>query len=90
MMSRAIAIQQLYLDLATIAQIMIGNNPSLLGHQPVSKYYSSVAVEQYGVPYDNVDKCVLQLKQKIVRYGGTDPGTPGATFIQWHRNFKER
>lgn len=52
-MSRAIAIQQMFMDLSTVAQSMIGNNPVL---NPPSKStgkpqeFSKAAIQQFGVP----------------------------------------
>ncbi|CDZ76562.1 Phagosome trafficking protein DotA [Legionella massiliensis] len=54
--SRSIAIQQMYMDLATVARAMVQNNPSL--NPPSSSpgsaaqnNFSTVAVQQYGVPF---------------------------------------
>lgn len=52
-MSRAIAIQQMYLTLSTVAQIMVNNDPSLtkLNTGNVVNHFSLVAKQQFGVPY---------------------------------------
>ena len=54
-LGRAIAIQQMYLDLSSIAQVMISNNPILTppqsNGQNTTPNFSSIAVSQYGVPY---------------------------------------
>ncbi|KTD49856.1 DotA [Legionella rubrilucens] len=57
-MSRAIAIQQMYLDLAMVAQVMVNNNPSLnpssSGANTNNKPFApGVAQQQFGVPYLN-------------------------------------
>ncbi|MDI9818678.1 MULTISPECIES: type IVB secretion system protein DotA [unclassified Legionella] len=52
-MSRAIAIQQMYMDLSSIAQIMISNDPSLNPKQDTDDTqtrFSINAVQQFGVP----------------------------------------
>ncbi|RMX05144.1 type IVB secretion system protein DotA [Legionella jordanis] len=56
-MSRAIGIQQMYIDLSSVAQIMVNNDPLLNNNlAPISgsdgsqKYFSSNAVQQFGVP----------------------------------------
>ncbi len=51
-MSRAIAIQQMYLALSTVARIMVNNNPKLnksTGSGTVENF-SPVATQQFGVP----------------------------------------
>lgn len=53
-MSRAIAIQQMYLDLSSIAQVMINNDPQIAGSPPATGStppYNAVATQQFGVPY---------------------------------------
>lgn len=51
--SRAIAIQQMYLDLSSVAQVMVNNNPimnpSTSGNTAAN--FSSAARQQFGVPY---------------------------------------
>ncbi|HHF7349141.1 TPA: type IVB secretion system protein DotA [Legionella feeleii] len=58
--SRAIAIQQMYIDLSAVAQVMIGNDPYKLLNPPAASGDSSnnqtpaapdVATQQFGVPY---------------------------------------
>ena len=52
-MSRAIAIQQMYLDLSTIAQKMVSNNPAIGKNNPQNESkpkFSAMAIEQFGVP----------------------------------------
>ena len=55
-LSRPIAIQQMYMDLYSIAQIMVGNDPTL-GSTPSSSSantdFSSQAVQQFGVPWQS-------------------------------------
>lgn len=52
-MSRAIALQQMYMDLATLAKIMVNNDPQLNStvKQANASNYSAVARDQFGVAY---------------------------------------
>ncbi|CAM2813869.1 defect in organelle trafficking protein DotA [Legionella steigerwaltii] len=56
-MSRAIAIQQMYMDLTPVARTMITNDPGIPFNQPPTdsttgtSTFSPVANEQFGVPY---------------------------------------
>lgn len=75
--SRPIAIQQMYNDLSSVAQIMINNNPSLNQTPPNTKKFSPAALQQFGVPYlssgtpctDPSDQCMLW---------GSDPSSDSA------------
>lgn len=71
-LSRAIAIQQMYVDLANIAQVMVNNNPHLLSRSQTAEAaknnFSDVAIEQYGVPHtatgpvctdSSTDNCIV-------------------------------
>ncbi|MFA5959989.1 MAG: type IVB secretion system protein DotA [Tatlockia sp.] len=57
-MSRAIAIQQMYIDLSSVAEVMVNNDPAInpnkstnTGTTTQNTNYSPIAVEQFGVPY---------------------------------------
>ncbi len=53
-MTRATAMQQMYINLQTVAQIMVANNPAFNPQQnnsPTGTNFSSVAIQQFGVPY---------------------------------------
>lgn len=55
-LSRAIALQQMYMDLAAVAQVMVNNDPQINATNNSSASgeatsYSPVAAQQYGVPY---------------------------------------
>ncbi len=76
-MSRAIAIQQMYLTLSTIAQIIINNdpqlNPSRGGTGAVPKF-SLVARQQFGVPYSKSGDVCNTYEQYCTawgKFGGT-------------------
>ena len=52
-MSRAIAIQQVYLDMALVAQVMVNNNPSLKPKRTDEQKKNDVSIvaqDQFGVP----------------------------------------
>lgn len=53
-LSRAIAIQQMYVDLSLVAQTMIGNDPNFTSNTPNETTFSPIAIEQFGVPYTAV------------------------------------
>lgn len=79
-MSRAIAIQQMYLDLSLIAQVMINNSPGI-GQAfdlkpPSQKNFSLVANVQFGVPYTkNGTVCTDYSKNCVVWGIGTGGGS---------------
>lgn len=68
-LSRVIAIQQMYSDLTNLAQVIIGNVPGFsTGSGSTATNYSSVAVQQFGVPHtaagsvctdSTTPKCIL-------------------------------
>lgn len=51
--SRAIAIQQMYMDLMPVAVAMVNNNPKLTPNSSADpdKQYNAVAQDQYGIPF---------------------------------------
>ncbi|KTC64511.1 defect in organelle trafficking protein DotA (plasmid) [Legionella adelaidensis] len=51
-MSRAIALQQMYMDLSQIAQVMVNNNPALNPSMKATNPTSMVANQQFGIPID--------------------------------------
>jgi|GEM_PF-693979 len=55
-MSRAIAVQQMYMDLSSIAQIMVSNDPQVnqanQNDNSQQQPFSSIAMQQFGVPYN--------------------------------------
>ncbi|MCX7118048.1 MAG: type IVB secretion system protein DotA [Legionellales bacterium] len=55
LMSRAIALQQMYMDLASVTQTAINNDPDFLNANssstsPITPSYSAVAVQPFGLP----------------------------------------
>ena len=69
--SRAIAIQQVFLDMTAVAQSMVSNNPNLgtpVPPDPANPNFSPTAEQQYGVPHsvtgsicddNNTLQCIL-------------------------------
>lgn len=72
-LSRAIAVQQMYLDLSSIAQTMVRNNPGTFNREKetTNDDFSDVAVQQYGVP-QSISGEICQDKQtvKCILWGG--------------------
>ncbi|PWY54687.1 type IV secretion protein DotA [Legionella qingyii] len=73
-LSRGIAVQQMYMDLTSVARTMVGNDPQLSPTMNTNMTpYSDVALQQFGVPYkengtvctsynsstSSQDKCVI-------------------------------
>lgn len=79
-MSRVIAIQQMYLDLSSLAQEMVGNNPRLTKMQNLTpnSQFSEVAVQQFGVPLTpGGQRCTDGTDPNCVLWGDL-PGYNGA------------
>ncbi|KTD59985.1 type IVB secretion system protein DotA [Legionella shakespearei] len=82
-MSRAIAIQQMYLDLSAVAQVMVNNDPAYSNSSNPNSGnsdYSLVATQQFGVPYTangtvctNYDK-TCQIWGPLATPSGTNSG----------------
>lgn len=80
--SRAIGIQQMYMNLSTVARVMVNNNPVI---NPSSAPegtpdYSSVAREQFGVPYTAKGEVCDSNKIGCMLWGLT-PGARGAVLF---------
>lgn len=87
-MSRAIAIQQMFVDLAPVAQVMVNNAPILkakLTSSTTESPFSTVALQQYGIPFSaltnkpcqkQTDKCLTwegdPLSNSSVLFNGTE------------------
>ncbi len=53
-LSRAIALQQMYVDLALVTQTMVGNDPLFNpSSTPSTNNCSTSAMQQFGIPYDS-------------------------------------
>lgn len=71
-MSRAIAIQQMYLDLSAVAQLMVNNSPSLRQHtdsEGNQKPVSFAAQQQYGVPFSSAGSLCTAPGSSCVTWG---------------------
>ncbi|WP_133127529.1 type IVB secretion system protein DotA [Legionella nagasakiensis] len=82
-MSRAIAIQQMYIDLSMVAQVMVNNDPQLSSQQQQStttttSNYSPVAEQQYGVPQTISGEVCASVSTDNCKMWGTVPGSSGA------------
>jgi defect in organelle trafficking protein DotA len=87
-MSRAIAVQQMYMDLSSVARIMVGNDPQLAtsGAPSSTPYPNPNAIEQFGVPYtqagdvcDSYSNATPESLYCVI--WGTVPGTVGGTLM---------
>jgi defect-in-organelle-trafficking protein DotA len=74
-MSRAIALQQMYLDLAPVARVMINNSPPLNPQLNVQTPVSSVSDQPFGVP-ENKQGDVCKSGEQCFLWGGTDNEAP--------------
>lgn len=87
-MSRAIAIQQMYLDLSTVAQVIVNNDPKLNPHQMnnttsgtgTQTDFSPVAIQQFGVPFLNSGSPCTGPSTNCVSWGQDPSGTSAPLF----------
>jgi defect-in-organelle-trafficking protein DotA len=79
-MSRVIAIQQMYLDLSSLAQVMVENNPSLIKTQNLTPNgrFSEVALQQFGVPLTPSGQACTDGSDPNCVLWGDIPGSNGA------------
>lgn len=70
-LSRAIAIQQMYVGLSMIAQVIIGNNPVFSPRESsgMSPAIPGVAYDQFGVPQDNRGNICPANNDKCIGWG---------------------
>lgn len=70
-MSRAIAIQQMYMDLQAVAQTIVANDPQISGSNvPAGTApYSQVALQQFGVPYTSGNSICKIYNDKCTAWG---------------------
>lgn len=77
--SRAIAIQQMYLDLSSVAQIIINNDPQIV--VPMggvsSSDYSKIAKQEFGVPYTKNGALCQQYSDICMMWGSSTMGSAG-------------
>lgn len=80
-MSRAIAIQQMYQDLSSVAREMVSNLPGSQTNSSGSSTqadFSTVAVQQFGIPLLNTGVPCTAVSAQCVMWG-SDPSTPNPT-----------
>ncbi len=90
-MSRAIALQQMYMDLSTVAQVIVNNNPALTASSsvntssnamsnltPSQSTFSQVAQQQFGVPYLNTGGPCSGINQNCVSWGSATQTSDGS------------
>lgn len=83
-MSRAIAIQQMYLDLSAVAQVMVNNDPALASRSSnQATPYSLVATQQFGVPYKTTGEICSRYSQICQIWGplATPSGNGGGVLF---------
>lgn len=86
-MSRAIAIQQMYVDLASVAQTIIGNSPAMAppgssgNNGNNSPYIPNIANEQFGVPYTQNSTICSNYGQTCIVWGAASNNGGGATLF---------
>jgi defect-in-organelle-trafficking protein DotA len=70
-LSRAIAIQQMYMDLSAIAQVMVNNNPQLTHSSQTGSVatYSRIAKQQFGAPLSESGTLCYKYANKCVGWG---------------------
>jgi defect-in-organelle-trafficking protein DotA len=73
-MSRAIAIQQMYTDLSSIARTMVLNDPQINTNSSNSTQFSSVANDQFGVPFLSSGSACTSADPLCTRWAG-DPSS---------------
>ncbi len=77
-LSRAIAIQQMYTTLSTVAQVMVNNDPAFSTTGSSKNDFSPIAKQQFGVPYKaNGEACTDYMQ--ICRTWGVVPSSTGST-----------
>lgn len=83
-MTRAIAIQQMYLDLSSLAQIIVNNDPQITATNNVgnenNKPFSLVANQQFGVPYTRAGEVCTSFDKTCVIWGPTGGSSTGVLF----------
>ncbi len=85
-MSRAIAIQQMYVDLGSVAHAMIGNAPGMAppsGNTTSTSnpYIAGIASQQFGVPYTETSNVCTVYSQNCYIWGPAPGSTGGGTLF---------
>lgn len=86
-MSRAIAIQQMYVDLASVAQTIIGNAPAFSANRPSSSnpnatpFIKGLANQQFGVPYTQSSTFCANYSENCFLWGPASGSSGGGTLF---------
>lgn len=87
-MSRAIAIQQMYVDLSSVAQTIIGNSPAMAASgsntsssASASPYIPYLANQQFGVPYTESSVVCTVYSQNCYLWGPASGSSGGGTLF---------
>lgn len=81
-LSRVIAIQQMYTDLTSVAQAIVGNFPGFADQTSTTNTnYSAVAVQQFGVPHTaSGNVCTDSTTPKCILWGSASDSTTAPLF----------
>ncbi|AAU28744.1 TPA: type IVB secretion system protein DotA [Legionella pneumophila] len=80
-LSRAIAIQQMYVTLSTVAQVMVNNDPAFSTTTSTGNSkndFSAIAKQQFGVPYKSSGEVCTEYQQ-VCQTWGSVPSSTGST-----------
>ncbi|HHL3493647.1 TPA: type IVB secretion system protein DotA [Legionella pneumophila] len=80
-LSRAIAIQQMYVTLSTVAQVMVNNDPAFSTTTSTGNSkndFSAIAKQQFGVPYKASGEVCTEYQQ-VCQTWGSVPSSTGST-----------
>ncbi|HAT8614750.1 TPA: type IVB secretion system protein DotA [Legionella pneumophila] len=80
-LSRAIAIQQMYVTLSTVAQVMVNNDPAFSSTSSTGNSkndFSAIAKQQFGVPYKASGQVCTEYQQ-VCQTWGSIPSSTGST-----------
>ncbi|MGC1182143.1 type IVB secretion system protein DotA [Legionella sp.] len=85
-MSRAIAIQQMYVNLSGVAQTIIGNSPAMAAqgrstNSSIIPYIPDFAIQQFGVPYTQSSTICSNYSQNCYIWGPTAGSSGGGTLF---------
>ncbi|MGL5743389.1 MAG: type IVB secretion system protein DotA [Legionella sp.] len=69
-LSRAIAVQQMYVNLSSVARVIVNNDPQVASTKPSSPF-STVANQQFGVPYTQAGETCNNYTDNCVIWGAT-------------------
>ena len=77
-MSRAIAIQQMYMDLTALTRVIVNNDPQITKSNGTNnKIFNNVATQQFGVPFTQSGSQCQSYSNKCVIWGPLSGGSIG-------------